>query len=165
RAELGGRRVCTTEAVLAEEQAMVKSAWSGRNSCLPLAAGKRFVSGQGLSREQAGAVAQLLGSQDRVQMLLGKSGTGKTTTLKALDAALRERGRQLVAFAPTARASRGVLRSKGFATADTVANLLDKPELQAEVRGNVILIDEAGLAGTRALRQVLGLVDRQQAEG
>jgi conjugative relaxase-like TrwC/TraI family protein len=165
RAEIGGRIVCTTEDVLAEEQALVKSAWSGRNSCLPLAAGTPYVPGQGLSREQADAVAQLLGSQDRVQMLLGKSGTGKTTTLKALDAALHERGRRLVAFAPTARASRGVLRSKGFATADTVANLLTKPELQAQARGNVILIDEAGLAGTRALRQVFALVEKQQAEG
>jgi conjugative relaxase-like TrwC/TraI family protein len=165
RADLGGRTVCTTADVLAEEQALVKSAWSGRNACVPLAAGAPYVPGEGLSREQAGAVAQLLGSQDRVQMLLGKSGTGKTTTLKALDAALRDRGRQLVAFAPTARASRGVLRSKGFATADTVANLLDKPELQAAVRGNVILIDEAGLAGTRALRQVFALVEKQQEEG
>jgi len=165
RAEIGGRRVCTTEAVLAEEQALVKSAWSGRNSCVPLAGGRPYVPGQGLSGEQAGAVARLLNSQDRVQMLLGKSGTGKTTTLRALDAALRERGRQLVAFAPTARASRGVLRSKGFAEADTVANLLDKPELQAEARGNVILIDEAGLAGTRALRQVLALAEKQQAQG
>ncbi|HTU16537.1 MAG TPA: AAA family ATPase, partial [Gemmataceae bacterium] len=165
RAEIGGRMVCTTEAVLAEEQALVKSAWSGRNACVPLDAVRAYVPDKGLSREQAGAVAQLLNSQDRVQMFLGKSGTGKTTTLRALDAALRELGRQLVAFAPTARASRGVLRSKGFAQADTVANLLAKPELQAAARSNVILIDEAGLAGTRTLRQVTALAEKQQAEG
>lgn len=165
RADIGGRPVCTTEAVLAEEQALVKSAWSGRNSCVPLAAGAAYAPGHDLSREQADAVAQLLGSEDRMQMLIGKSGTGKTTTLRALDAALRERGRQLVAFAPTARASRGVLRDKGFVAADTVANLLDKPELQMEARGNVILIDEAGLTGTRALRQVLALAEKQQTRG
>ncbi len=165
RAEIGGRMVCTAEAVLADEQALVKSAWSGRNACVPLDGGRAFVPGQGLSREQANAVAQLLNSQDRVQMFLGKSGTGKTTTLRALDSALRERGRKLVAFAPTARASRGVLRSKGFAAADTVAKLLVTPELQAQARGNVILIDEAGLAGTRALRQVLALAEEQQGQG
>jgi len=175
RAEIGGRQVCTTEAVLAEEQALVKSAWSGRHACLPLAADKPYLPAwamdaargrkEKLDGEQAEAVRQLLDSGDRVQMLIGKSGTGKTTTLKELDRTLRERGRHLVAFAPTARASRGVLRSKGFATADTVANLLDKPGLQAEVRGNVILIDEAGLAGTRALRQVFSLVEKQQAQG
>ncbi len=165
RADIGGRTLCTTEEVLAEEQALVKSAWSGRNACLPLAAGTLYAPHKELSREQAGAVTQLLYSQDRVQLFLGKSGTGKTTTLRALDAALRERGRQLVAFAPTARASRGVLRSKGFVEADTVANLLINPELQAKARGNVILIDEAGLAGTRALRQVFSLAEKQQAEG
>src|SRR6185437_15907747 len=127
RAEIGGRMVCTTAEVHAEERALVKSAWSGRHSCVPLAAGQPYLADNGLSREQADAVAQLLGSEDRMQMLLGKSGTGKTTTLRELDRALQERGRRLVAFAPTARASRGVLRSKGFATADTVANLLDKP--------------------------------------
>jgi conjugative relaxase-like TrwC/TraI family protein len=172
RAEIAGRQLCTTAAVLAEEQAMVQSARAGRHACVPLSAGKPYApaalfggKGPGPDAEQARAVAQLLGSPDRVQVLIGKAGTGKTTTLKELERALAERGRRLCAFAPTARASRGVLRSKGFAAADTLANLLDKPALQAQVRGQVILIDEAGLAGTRALRRVLALVDRQQAEG
>lgn len=175
RAEIGGRLVCTTAAVHAEEQALVQSAWSGRHSCRPLAADLPYVPAAALEAarrrkeklggEQAEAVHQLLDSEDRTQILIGKAGTGKTTTLKELDRALRERSRQLFAFAPTARASRGVLRSKGFATADTLANLLDKPQWQNQVRGNIILIDEAGLAGTRALRQVFDLVARQQAEG
>jgi conjugative relaxase-like TrwC/TraI family protein len=174
-AEIGGRIICTTAAVLAEEQALKQSAWSGRHACLPLskelpygpqaalaaARGRK----EKLDGEQAEAVRHLLDSEDRTQILIGKAGTGKTTTLQELDRALRERGRKLMAFAPTARASRGVLRQKGFATADTLANLLGKPELQSQVRGQVILIDEAGLAGTRALRQVLDLVDRHQAQG
>jgi conjugative relaxase-like TrwC/TraI family protein len=165
RADIGGRTVCTTKEVLAEEEAMVAYARAGRNACEPLAARKPYVSDKGLSREQADAVSQLLGSPDRVLMLLGKSGTGKTTALRALDAALRERGRQLVAFAPTSRASRGVLRSKGFATAETVASLLKSTALQAQVRGNVLLIDEAGLGGVRALRQVFDLIEQQRQEG
>lgn len=175
RAEIGGRMICTTAEVLAEEQALKQSAWSGRDACQPLSAGKPYVpqaamaSARGrnekLDGEQAEAVRHLLDSEDRTQILIGKAGTGKTTTLLELDRALQERGRQLCAFAPTARASRGVLRKKGFATADTLANLLDKPQLQSQVRGQIILIDESGLAGTRALRQVLDLVDRHQAQG
>jgi conjugative relaxase-like TrwC/TraI family protein len=172
RAELGGRMLCTTVEVHAEEQAMVKSAWSGRNACVPLSPGKPYLPEARLKArqdkldgEQAEAVRQLLDSADRVQMLLGKAGTGKTTTLKELERALGERGRRLYTFAPTARASRGVLRKKGFASADTLANLLDKPALQDQVRGHVLLIDEANLAGTRALRQVFDLVEGHQAEG
>lgn len=163
RAEIGGRTICTTQEVLAEEQALVSFARAGRQAVASLAAGRPWVADPRLSREQAAAVRQLLDTPDRVQMLLGRSGTGKTTTLKALEAALRERGQQLLAFAPTSRASRGVLREKGFTEATTVADLLDKPALQAQVRGNVILIDEAGLAGTRALRQVFELAGRQDA--
>jgi conjugative relaxase-like TrwC/TraI family protein len=165
RAEISGRMVCTTQEVLAEEQAMVKSARAGCNSCSPLAAGKRYVPDKDLDKEQQAAVSQFLASQDRLLLLVGKAGAGKTTALRALDAALHERGRRLAAFAPTARASRGVLRAKGFTTADTVANLLDptKRELREQVHNNVILIDEAGLLGTRALRQVLELAEKQDA--
>jgi conjugative relaxase-like TrwC/TraI family protein len=165
RAEIKGRIVMTTPEVHAEEQALVKSAWSGRSSCEPLAAGKPYVPGKKVDGEQAAAVGQLIGSQDLALMLIGKSGAGKTTTLTELDTALRERGRKLMAFAPTVRASRKVLRSKGFAMADTLANLLRKPELQKAVRGQVLMIDEAGQAGTRAMRQVFALVEQQRAEG
>jgi conjugative relaxase-like TrwC/TraI family protein len=166
RAEIEGRMVCTTQEVLAEEQAMSRSAWSGRNSCVPLDAGKPYVPDPALLADQQEAVAQLLRSQDQVMMLLGKAGATKTTTLKGFDAALRERGRQLMAFAPTARASRGVLRAKGFENADTLKSLLDNRDgLQEQLRGNVILIDEAGLAGTRAIRQVFDLVEEQRRQG
>ncbi len=175
RAEIGGRMVCTTAEVHAEEQALKKSAWSGRHACLPLSADKPYVPAaaivaarsrkEKLDGEQAEAVRHLLDSEDRTQLFIGKAGAAKTTTLQELEQALHERGRKMLPFAPTARASRGVLRKKGFATADTLANLLSKPELQNQVRGQVIILDEAGLAGTRATRQLFALVERQQAEG
>jgi conjugative relaxase-like TrwC/TraI family protein len=163
RAAIDGRMVCTTEEVLAEEQAMSKSAWRGRNACVALDGGSPYVPQGELDPEQQAAVGQLLASQDRVLMLLGKSGAGKTTTLRGLDASLRERGRRLSAFAPTTKA-RDTLRDKGF-RAQTLQALLASPELQEEVRGTVLLIDEAGMAGTRALRQVCELAEKQQAEG
>lgn len=166
RAELDGRMICTRQDVLEEEQAMSRSAWSGRSACAPLEGGKPYVPDPNLKPDQQQAVTQLLCSQDRVMMLLGKAGATKTTTLKGFDAALRERGRKLMAFAPTARASRGVLRSKGFETADTLQALLDDRDgLQEQVRGHVILIDEAGMAGTRAIRRVFDLVEEQRAQG
>ena len=52
---------------------------------------------------------------------------------------------RVVALAPTAAASRGVLRGEGFASADTVARFLADAELQESARGQVVWVDEAGL--------------------
>ncbi len=175
RAVIGGRMICTTEEVHTEELALKKSAWSGRHANLPLSVDRPYLptaavaaarrQDRKLDLEQAEAVRHMLDSKDRAQLFIGRAGTAKTTTLQELDRALRERGRRIMAFAPTARASRGVLRNKGFATADTLANLLDKPALQQQVRGQIIILDEAGMAGTRATRRLFDLVEWQQAEG
>jgi conjugative relaxase-like TrwC/TraI family protein len=164
RAEIGGRMVCTTEQVLAEEQAMSKSAWRGRNGCAPLDGGKPYLPADWLDGEQQDFVREALASRDRIMMLIGKSGTGKSTALRGLDAALRERGREMDAFAPTTKA-RDTLREKGFGTAQTLQALLASPKLQEQVQERIILIDEAGMAGTRALRQVFDLVEKHQKEG
>ena len=60
--------------------------------------------------------------------------------------AIESTGKKVFTFAPSAEASRGVLRSDaGFANAETVEALLQNEKLQAQVRGQVIWIDEAGL--------------------
>jgi conjugative relaxase-like TrwC/TraI family protein len=171
RAEIGGRMVLTTEEALAEEQAVKKSAWSGRDACAPLLAGIAYLpeaarDGQiTLDPEQTAAIGAVLSSRDRIMALTGKSGAGKSTTLRGLDKELRERGRRICAFAPTTTASRRNLRDKGFSDATTLQALLVSPKLQQACRGNIILIDEATQAGTRAIRQVFDLVERHQAEG
>src|SRR5262249_40148542 len=60
-------------------------------------------------------------------------------------------------FAPSADASRGVLRSEGFQDADTVARLLLDERLHGNIRGQVIWIDEAGLLSSRTMGQVFEL--------
>jgi hypothetical protein len=72
-------------------------------------------------------------------------------------------GHQVFTFAPSAQASRGVLQEEGFAGATTVAELLVNEKLQQAVRGQVIWIDEAGLLGTRILRQVFDLAGELEA--
>jgi len=161
-ADIDGRRVVTTEQVLAEEQAMVEFAREGRGRCESLGQGHHAFR-RNLDAGQQAIVHQLLQSHDRVMMLIGKAGVGKTTALRELADALEEQGQRLIAVAPSARASRGVLREKGFASADTVAAMLRSEEMQQQVRGNVILVDEAGLAGTKALGEVFDLAAKQDA--
>lgn len=157
--DVEGRRLVTTREVLGEEQAMIAFARDGRGVCKPLGGSGDPAIASFLNRDQMAAVKHALSVPDRVVLIEGGAGTGKTTLMKELKAGIEAGGRQLFAFAPTADASRGVLRSEGFEGAETVARLLVDEVLQARLRGQVILIDEAGLLGVRTLRKVFALAD------
>ncbi len=82
--------------------------------------------------------------------------------MKEAVAGIESTGQKVFTFAPSAEASRGVLRSEaGFANAETVEALLQNSKLQEQVRGQVIWIDEAGLLGARALARVAGLAEKK----
>ena len=157
---LEGRRLSTTPAVLADERAVLDFAKSGRNAVSPLNANWRPDARSILSDEQTNAVRHLATGRDRLQLLLGGAGTGKTTLMTAAVAAIEAGGREVFTFAPSAEASRKVLRDEGFSNATTVAELLVNQELQQKTAGQVIWIDEASLLGTRQLRRVTDLAAR-----
>jgi ATP-dependent exoDNAse (exonuclease V) alpha subunit len=92
----------------------------------------------------------VLGSIDRVMIIRGKAGTGKTTLEQEIGEALAEAGKPVVALAQSVKASREVLRQEaGFPNADTVAMFLTDAKMQETARGGVILVDEASQLGTR----------------
>jgi conjugative relaxase-like TrwC/TraI family protein len=160
--ELEGRRMSTLPEVLADETAVLKFARDSRHTVEPLNPHwKPEV--DWLSDEQVHAVRCLTQSDDRMQLLLGGAGTGKTTLMSQAVAAIEAGGHSVFTFAPSADASRKVLRDEGFASATTVAELLINENLQREVRDSVIWIDEASLLGTRQLRKVVELVERSNA--
>ncbi len=113
-----------------------------RNSCAPTAT---------LSPEQAAIARHVWDSPDRVILIRGAAGTGKTHTMKATIAGI---DRPVVVLAPSADASRGVLRKEGFEEADTVARFLIDEKYREQARGGVIWVDEAGLLGIRQVRAV-----------
>jgi ATP-dependent exoDNAse (exonuclease V) alpha subunit len=82
---------------------------------------------------------------------------------EAVDA-IEANGKRVFTFAPSADASRGVLREQeGFRNADTVARLLVDEKLQQAAKGQVLWIDEAGLLGARAMAQVFDLAEKFDA--
>jgi conjugative relaxase-like TrwC/TraI family protein len=157
-----GRKVVTTREVLQEEQKMIDFARKGRGTCRPIQTGSHSFADARLNDQQRAAVLHLLQSPDRVMVVRGAAGTGKTTMMTEAVGAMEAAGTRVLTFAPSADASRGVLRSEGFETADTVARLLQDEKLQQTVKGGVLWIDEAGLLGTKTLKQVFDLADRQQ---
>ncbi|MEZ6129186.1 MAG: MobF family relaxase [Planctomycetaceae bacterium] len=160
--DFNGRRLATTPEVLADEAAVLKFAREGRHAVTPLNADWQPAN-DWLSDEQQHAIRQLTSSDDRLQLLLGGAGTGKTTLMQQAVAAIEEGGHAVFTFAPSAQASRKVLRDEGFSSATTVAELLINEKLQNEISGQVIWIDEASLLGSRQLKQVMDLADQQDA--
>lgn len=113
-----------------------------------------------LSPEQAVMVNHVLTSADRVMLVIGDAGTGKTFAVKS---AFERIGRPVDILAPSAAASRGVLRRDGFTAADTVAAFLGDLNRQAAVRNGVIWVDEAGLLPIRDLSALVDVAEIQNA--
>jgi conjugative relaxase-like TrwC/TraI family protein len=157
-----GRQWLTTKDVLAEEKRLIDFVADGKGKFKPFGPDKYEFQNQKLSDEQRNAVLHVLKSTERVTAIRGGAGTGKTTMMKESVAAIESSGAKVFTFAPSAEASRGVLRSDaGFANAETVEALLQNSKLQAQVRGQVIWIDEAGLLSVRTLARVADLAEKE----
>ena len=161
RSEFQGRKMATTKEMLALETKMIEFARQGRGRSRPLGDPDRPCSRDWFNEGQKAAVRHVLGSRDRVMIIRGVAGTGKTTLEQEIGEALAEAGKPVVALAQSVKASRGVLREEaGFAMADTVARFLKDPYMQEAARGGVILVDEASQLGTRDMLKVFEVAER-----
>ncbi len=155
--QVGAETFCTSLDALTEEVSLVNFVRSGRDRHAPLVVGEIKFGDSKLSAEQRAAVSHLLTSQDQVMAIRGGAGVGKTTAMIEAVAQIERAGRRVFAFAPSASASRGTLRDAGFVGAETVARLLVDPKLQEKIRGQVVLVDEAGLLGVRDMWSIMQL--------
>ena len=104
--EESNRNLVTTEAVLAQEKAMLAMARAGRGQCMPL--GRRAYRSSRLNRGQQAVVQHTLSSWDRIMVIRGYAGTGKTTAVKEAAAEIEaQSGCKVWACAPSAEASQG----------------------------------------------------------
>ncbi|HWG46527.1 MAG TPA: MobF family relaxase [Gemmataceae bacterium] len=164
RSEVAGRKMATTKEMVALESRLTDFARLGRGRCRPLGDPDRPCSRDWFNEGQKAAVRHVLGSRDRVMIVRGVAGTGKTTLEQEIGEALAEAGKPVVALAQSVKASREVLREEaGFAEADTVARFLKDQEMQELARGGVILVDEASQLGTRDMLKVFNVAERVNA--
>jgi conjugative relaxase-like TrwC/TraI family protein len=159
-----GQRWVTTQEVLREEIAMTDFVRNGKGRHGKLGGEKKTPGlDPQLSKEQREAALMILNSRDTVTALKGGAGTGKTTMMVATVAAIEESGKKVYTFAPSAEASRGVLRSEGFKNAETVERLLIDPKMQHEVHGQILWVDEAGLLSVKDMKRLLDVAKDQDA--
>ena len=152
----------TTKAIREEERRIIQYARDGRSTVRPLKKEGLADPGmkQELSAEQRAMVNHVLRSQDKMILVIGDAGTGKSHSIKAAFAAI---DRPIELLAPSVEASRGVLRRDGFAKADTVASFLRDADRQAAVKGGLIWIDEAGLLPVKDLSKLVDIAEKFNA--
>jgi conjugative relaxase-like TrwC/TraI family protein len=164
RSDVDGRPMATTKEMVALESKLITYARQGRGRCRPLGDPNRPCSREWFNEGQKAAVRHVLSSRDRVMVIRGVAGTGKTTLEQEIGEALAEVRKPVVALAQSVKASREVLRQEaGFSQADTVARFLKDEEMQESVRGGVILVDEASQLGTRDMLKVFEVTERVNA--
>ena len=110
-----------------------------------------------LTDDQAHAVEAVAASRRVVDVLVGPAGTGKTTTLAGLRAAWeREYGPgSVIGLAPSASAAEVLADELGIPTTNTAKWLYDHTRDGLSLTdGQLVILDEASLAGTIALAAI-----------
>jgi ATP-dependent exoDNAse (exonuclease V) alpha subunit len=111
-------------------------------------------SNRSLDAEQSRAVEHILSSRDFVTLFRGGAGTGKSFTLREVEAGLIQAGHAVQVLAPQ-RQQVADLERDGFTSAQTVSALLKQNFL---TRGAVVIVDEAGQIGGQQMLELLSMI-------
>ena len=160
----------STQELIALETRLVRRAATGSGEPRGVAAEDSVLAALSarptLSDEQVEMVAMLTTSGRAVDVVIAAAGTGKTFSLDAARDAWQHSGYLVIGTALAARAA-GELEATAGIPSHTVAGLLadlDQPE-QGGLRPNTVLVvDEAGMVGTRLLGRVLDHADVAHAK-
>ena len=166
--EAPGSRRSSTRTLLNAEARLLDAAREHAPAGLPADVVRLVLGDHDLARDQAAVVRQLAGGDRRVQLLVGPAGTGKTTTMRALvDVWQRAGGRPVRGLAPTAAAASVLRTETGMDQAVTIdywATLRRTGQPAAQFQaGELVIVDEAGMAGTLNLDRVVQAASRDGA--
>ena len=142
--EIDGRLMATTESLQAEERYIAGIAGRGLGAADPVGVADGLERGR-LNDGQWQVTRGLLESSNRVSLVEGPAGAGKTTMLAAYDSGMRLAGEPVAYLATTVKAAK-VLAEDGFSV-KTVAHFLLDERMQAAARGGRVVIDESSMLG------------------
>ncbi len=163
-------RMYSTAEMLSVERQVVERALERRLDGVGLA--EPFALHTALARraslfdDQNAMVTRLTTSGLGVEVVVGKAGAGKTFALDAAREAWEMSGQPVIGCALAARAAQELQAGSGIQsyTIDCLLTDLDHPEHGGLSRGSVLVVDEAGMVGTRKLARVFHHADRANAK-
>jgi conjugative relaxase-like TrwC/TraI family protein len=159
----------STPDLLAVEQRLVTSATGRRDEQAARvshqAVGEALAAHPSAGADQQAMVRDLCQGGQGVALVVGRAGTGKTFALGIARHAWQLDGYRLLAAAPTGIATLS-LQGEGFedvATCDRLLGDLDRGREQLDAH-TVLVVDEAGMVGSRKLGRLLERAQRGQAK-
>ena len=147
----------TTAELQAEEDYVVGFAARGQGSVRPVGLSAELERGK-LNDGQWDTVTGLLESQNRVNLVQGPAGAGKSSMLGKFDEGLRRAGQSATYLATTAKAAE-VLQKDGF-EANTLARFLVDEKMQAAAKGGRVVVDEISMLGHKDADRLFRLAER-----
>lgn len=166
--EINGRRMATTQALQAEEDYLVGIAARGQGTVVPVGMPEELTrtlaDGKRLNDGQWDIVTGLLNSPNRVNLVQGPAGAGKSWSLKKYDEAMRRQGERVTYLATTTDAVE-VLQKDGFDKrrgfdVKTVAHFLLDEKMQKASRGCRVVIDETSMLGHKDAVRLCQLAEK-----
>jgi conjugative relaxase-like TrwC/TraI family protein len=157
-----GSAMYSTASLLACERAIIDTATRPGSKPVATVAAQvvdEVLAGTVLNVDQATAVRRLATDRQAVQTVQALAGTGKTTMLRALADTYTRAGYRVIASAPTARAARELRETAGVG-AGTLHALAGRMDRGGPPLGDVLLLDEAGMAATRVTARVFAHAER-----
>jgi len=151
-------RQFTTAKTIAAEHEILRRVSEGRRQVEPAFSRSQAIAvadGQShLNRAQKSVVEDVLSSPDRIQAIQGYAGTGKTTTLSVIRAAVESQGYTVEGLAPTSRAARQ-LAEAGVETGTLQGFLARGGSREGTEKKHFYFLDESSLASTNQIREFL----------
>jgi conjugative relaxase-like TrwC/TraI family protein len=180
------RELLTTRDAISLEQRIIAGVDAGRSAAPAIVpadvAGSRLQAlsqlkyGLTLNPGQEGAGRLLLGSNNRIVAIQGVAGAGKSTVLKPVADILREEGKAVLGLAVQNTLVQMLERETGIPSM-TVARFLRQhqdllkgdggarlAEARAELRGTVVLLDEASMVGNAEKEKLVRLANLLQLD-
>lgn len=151
----------STRAMLATEDRIVETAVGRRGAGAGVATAEHadlaIAARPSIGADQEAMVRRLVGSGDGVEVVVGPAGTGKTFALDAVREAWETSGFRLIGASVARSAARNLQDSTGIQST-SVASLLEDLRRGGPFglsRRTVVVVDEAGMVGTRDLAALI----------